>query len=264
MQQRVFIQQKQFTPQRFVDAGDSRQVTERVTGVILDSLHVVASHERHCDSVRELRNEADHLVVVVWRKLGNPCKSKYLADLSADILCFFRVFLGWNDDVVRLVENFLVRVLDAELFATCHRVGCDVFAIFSEHALDVVNYAALDTGYVRDERARLEILLIVANPFFEDVRIKRENHDVRLADHLWVGLSSALRDDVIVEGEFYRVGVRVDCHDVKPVLRKSPGIASADYTKSYYQNIFAVINYQVFLPQFQVILIYQKSLESSC
>ena len=65
MQQRVLVKQEQLTPHTIVDTRDTRQIAERVTGVILQLFVVIASHQAHRDAVRQLRNETDQLVVLL-------------------------------------------------------------------------------------------------------------------------------------------------------------------------------------------------------
>ena len=68
MKQSILVKQEKFTPHGLVNSGDSGQVTERVSGEILQLFRVIACHQRHGDTVGKLRNKAYHLVVVIRRQ----------------------------------------------------------------------------------------------------------------------------------------------------------------------------------------------------
>ena len=109
----------------------------------------------------------------------------------------------------------------------------NVFAVLTQHLLDVVNDAALYTGYICDENARFEIFLVFCNPFFENMRIKCENHQIRFPDHFRIGCRGSFRYDVIVKGILNGIGIAVNRTKIKTIFGKTFCVTSSDKSKPY-------------------------------
>ena len=167
MQQRVLVEQEQFAPHAIVDAGDTSQIAERVSGIVLEFFIVIAGHQAHRDAVRQLRYEADQLVVFLRRYFGNSREAEQLSDLPAQFLCVFGVLFGRHHNIVRLIKDRLITVFDPQTFAACHRVRGNKFTVLTQKILNLAHKAAFDARHVGDDRAALKKPLFFAHPLQE-------------------------------------------------------------------------------------------------
>ena len=92
MQKRIFVEEEKLAPHFIVHAGDSCEVAEGVTRVVLQMLRLLTGHERHCDTMRELRNERDDLVMLCGCKLGYVGESKHFTEVTAKLDGIGRIF----------------------------------------------------------------------------------------------------------------------------------------------------------------------------
>ena len=154
------------------------------------------------------------------------------AYLPAHILGLFGILFCRNHDIVGSMENLLVAVLYAQSFTASHRVCSYVLAVIPQHVLNIINYAALYTGYVGNDGPAFEVLLIVSYPFLENMRIKGENNHIGLTYEFLVNLRGAFAYDIVFESVLDSLFVCVQCTNFKTFLRQSFGIAAADNSKA--------------------------------
>ena len=87
-------------PHRVVDARDPGQVAETVAGVV-DQVPVVGTgHQRHGDTVGELGEEPDHLVVLLGRQDADLAETEDAPEILAPLDRLGGVLVGRGDDVV--------------------------------------------------------------------------------------------------------------------------------------------------------------------
>ena len=201
--------------------------------------------------------------MLIRRKFGNAGKTEKLSYLPAYILGFFSVSFRRNHYVVGRVENLLVAVSYAQPFAACHRVSSYVLAVIPQHVLHIPYNTSLDTCYIGNDGSAFQILLIIPYPFFENVRIKGKNNNIRTACHGRVYFRGSFSNYVVFQCVFYSIFIRVYCMDFKAFFGQSSGITAADHSQTYNQYICIFINLQFSLPLFQGLSAFQKSQENS-
>ena len=115
-------------------------------------------------------------------------------------------------------------------------MGGDEFGIGAEHFLHRLDYAAFYARDVGHDNARSECVLIFAHPVEQNVRIEREDYQVRPSYRIGVGLGIAAVDVVVCEREFNSLRAAVYRLDVISPAVQRHCVAAADESESYYKN----------------------------
>ena len=130
------------------------------------------------------------------------------------------------------MENLFVAVFNAQSFASCHRVSSYVFAVIPEHILNVVYHAALDTGYICDDCATLEVLLVIPYPLLENMRIQGEYYHIRRAYQIGISLCASLIYYIVCQSVLDGFPVRIYGVNLKSLFSQSLGVAAADNSQT--------------------------------
>ena len=83
MEQRVLVGDEKLAPHQIVDPRDPGQVAEGISREFFHVFLVVAGHERNGDTMRQLRQETDHLVMLLRGQRGDAGEPEQSADLHA-------------------------------------------------------------------------------------------------------------------------------------------------------------------------------------
>ena len=191
-------------------------------------LMLVAGHQRNGQAVRQLRHEADHLVVLGGRQLTDSSEAQNFADAHTRFDVFLGVLFGRNDNVVGTEEDFFVAVFNAVHLTACHRVGGDKFHAVGQNRLNLIDDAPLDARNIGNHGAFFDVLAVLFYPVDENMRIKRKNDDVRIRDKLRVNLGRRFFDDFMLKRIVNR-GLRAgDRIDMIALFGKASCVASAE------------------------------------
>ena len=131
--------------------------------------------------MRELRNEADHLVVRPGRQRGDPGKSQRFADPLAKLDGAEGVGVRGHHDIVGLPEDGVRGVAHAGHLTPRHGVRRDKLQIRPQRRLNIVDHAGFNAGNVRDHGAGSQQVLVFFDPSRDHVRVERKDHQIRLA-----------------------------------------------------------------------------------
>ena len=104
VKQSFLVHKEKLRPHSVVNLGYSGKIAEGVARVFFKPLRFVAGHKRDRDTVCELGEKGDHLVVLIGGENADSCKAENLAEILAGLNSLVAIFLCGRYYVVCALE----------------------------------------------------------------------------------------------------------------------------------------------------------------
>ena len=160
------------TYNKVLNAQYGKRLVDRLPEMMQSPLNVIIynfidmlSHARtDSDIVRELAEEAYHLVVPLGAEARDTGKSKQPSKLLGGFYSGGSIAFGGSYYIIGALEDRAVGIAHAVHLAAGHWVGAHEFKCRAQHGLYLVHHRPFDAGNVGEQGAVFKVLLVVLQP----------------------------------------------------------------------------------------------------
>ncbi|MPM16103.1 hypothetical protein SDC9_62477 [bioreactor metagenome] len=210
LQQILFVLKEKFAPQLFVDFGDPGQLAVTVSGEFLRfAAFDIAVHQSDGDCVRQLAGESNHFVMVIGRDARDPAEAHLHDQSFHESKILFFVGRERRQDVIRIFVDGTAGEIDAFFLASGHRVTEDEVDRGRQNRQDIFDEELFDARRIRQNRPRLEMVLVGDDEIMHQTGIERKDHQIGLRQDVFPILITLL-DELLRFGFVQRRLVDVD------------------------------------------------------